>query len=434
MIREKRRENMKKHLSKIIAFVIGISITGGDIVSVFAADTKQSTNLNFQIQSDVKSILTLDEAIKAAINNSEILALDEKKINYIDKINDISEKIDDNPRLVGKIEIEMPDEKKDLNKDTREIQLKQAKQQRDFDEDKLIQKVITAYNNIVTNQMKIDKAKRDIELKTKEFSIAKLKNDKGIITSVDLNAYELKIEDLKDKLKSSENRLKDAECSFKVLTGKDVTQYSLEKDVKFETLKIDGSVDEYLDNVIDNYLKYSEQLIKLNKDYLSDEDNKVADVTDKDKPSGEKPVLSTDGDLKSYEEYQSKLDAYYQEREMYAFKLSMRLAYLNAKMGTYEGETNLDEAKKQFKEQLRTFYTNLITTEDNINLLKKNIELNNKQLRILKVKYDDGLITKIDYDTQVINSEDLDIQLRSAIDRYNTLKEEIQKPWIAFSK
>jgi L-ribulose-5-phosphate 3-epimerase UlaE len=50
------------------------------------------------------------------------------------------------------------------------------------------------------------------------------------------------------------------------------------------------------------------------------------------------------------------------------------------------------------------------------------------------VKYDDGLITKTDYDNQVVNSEDLDIQLRNAIDRYNTLKEQIQKPWIAFSK
>ena len=50
------------------------------------------------------------------------------------------------------------------------------------------------------------------------------------------------------------------------------------------------------------------------------------------------------------------------------------------------------------------------------------------------MKYDSELITKSDYDTQVVNSEDLDIQLRSAIDRYNTLKEEIQKPWIAFSK
>jgi len=110
------------------------------------------------------------------------------------------------------------------------------------------------------------------------------------------------------------------------------------------------------------------------------------------------------------------------------------LAYLNAKIGTYEAETNLAETKKQFKEQLRNVYTNLTTTEDNINLLKKNIFLNNKQLSISKLKYEDELITKTDYDNQVVNSQDLDIQLRSAIDRYNTLKEQIQKPWIAFSK
>ena len=74
-----------------------------------------------------------------------------------------------------------------------------------------------------------------------------------------------------------------------------------------------------------------------------------------------------------------------------------------------------------------------MTTEDNINTLKKNIELNNKQLSNAKLKYDLGLITKSDYNTQVVSSEDLELQLRSAIDSYNTLKEEIQKPWIAFS-
>jgi hypothetical protein len=43
------------------------------------------------------------------------------------------------------------------------------------------------------------------------------------------------------------------------------------------------------------------------------------------------------------------------------------------------------------------------------------------------------LITKSDYNTQVVSSEDLELQLRSLIDSYNTLKEDIQKPWIAFS-
>ena len=427
---------MKRNLNKIVAFTIGISIINGNIVSTFAADTTQNTDIiaNMKIQPDQKSVLTLDDAIKSAISTSEILALDEKKISYTDKINDVNKNIDDNPQLVGKAEIEMSDNRKDLNEDTRDIKLKQCKQQRDFDEDKLIQKVTTSYNDIVTSQMKIEKAKKDIELKNKDLSVIKVKNYVGSTISVDVDANTVSLEDLQNQLKSSESALKDAQYNFKVLTGKDVTQYSLDQDIKYDTFKIDGSMDEYLDNVIDNYLKYNMQLIELNKDYFDDSDNKAADITDKDKPSDEKPILSNDGDLKAYKEYETKLDDYYQKRQVYAFKLSIRLAYLNAKIGTYESETNLDEAKKQFKEQLRNFYTMLTTTQNNIDLLKKNIELNNKQLRIFKAKYDSELITKTYYDHQVVNSEELNIQLRSAIDRYNTLKEEIQKPWIAFSK
>lgn len=78
-------------------------------------------------------------------------------------------------------------------------------------------------------------------------------------------------------------------------------------------------------------------------------------------------------------------------------------------------------------------YTNINTIEDSINTLKKNIELNNKQLSNAKLRYDLGLITKSDYNTQVVSSEDLELQLRSAINNYNTLKEEIKKPWITFS-
>lgn len=431
---------MKKRLNKIVAFAIGISFMSVSVVPAFGDNITQNANnvSSVQTKANQKPVLTLAEAIKAAINISDVLEFDEKKINYMDKINDINEKIDDNPQLIGKAEIEMPDSRKDFNKDTRDIKLKQSKEQKDFDEDKLIQKVTNIYNNIVTSQMKIEEEKRQIELKTKELSIGKVKKDSGVITELDLNGDELKIEDLKDKLKSNENALKDAEYNFKILTGKDITGYSLEQDIEFNKFKVDGSIDDYLDEVVEKYLKYSTKLIELNKDYFNDKDNKVEDVKDEEKPSDEKPTLDTTGDnavgIDNYAEYQSKLDGYYQKREMYTFKLSMRLAYLNARLGTYEGETNLNEAKKQFKEQLRTFYTNLVTMEDNIDLLKKNIVLTNKQLSILKVKYDDGLITKTDYDNQVVNSEDLDIQLRNAIDRYNTLKEQIQKPWISFSK
>lgn len=432
---------MKRNFNRIIVIAIVASVLNVGMVPVFAGDITQNPNIYevVQAQANANTILTLDDAIKSAISISEILALDEKKISYTNKINDVNKQIDDDPQMVGKQEIPLPDNRKDLNDDTRDVKLKQCKQQRDFDEDKLIQNVTNAYNDLVTSQMRIAKLKKDIELKNEELNITKIKNSIGSATDVDVDASSNSLEDLKSKLKSSESSLKDLQYNFKVLTDKDLMKYSLDQNIKYGVFKIDGSIDEYLDNVVENYLKYSTQLVQLNKKYFNDSDNKVDDIPDSDKPSDAMPVLSTSTDdiaenLKAYEEYQGSLDKYYQERYMYAFKLSTRLGYLNGKLGTYEGETNLDETKKQFKEQLRNFYTMLTTTEDSINLLKKNIELTNKQLRIANVRYDTGLMTKVDYDHLVVNSKDLDIQLRSAIDRYNTLKEEIQKPWIAFSK
>ena len=417
---------MRKNINKLVAVAIGVSVMSGSTIPVFAADTttqNTSTITSVQAQTNVKSSLTLEDAIKAAVSNSETLTLDEQKISYQDKINGVNEKIDDATSTIT-------DDKKNLDNDTADNSLNQAKQQRDFDEDKLVQKTTTAYNGIVTSQKQIDKATKALEIKNKELNDTKLKNSLGIVTTIDLTSTQLEIESLQNTQKSSQNKLKDAEDSFKVLTGKDVTQYTLEQDIKYDTFKIDSSVDEYLDNIIENYLKYSTQLIKLNKDYL--DDNKVSEPT---KPSDEpfvKKDIST-MNVKEYDDYVNSLSDYNAVRQKYVTDLSARLVYLNSKLGAYTSETNINETKKKFKDQLRSFYTNLLTTEDSINLLKKNIELSNKQLSNAKLRYDLGLITKSDYNTQVVSSEDLDIQLRSAIDSYNTLKEEIQKPWIAFS-
>ena len=126
------------------------------------------------------------------------------------------------------------------------------------------------------------------------------------------------------------------------------------------------------------------------------------------------------------------MDKYNTTIGSYTGMLSFRLAYLNTKLGIYTQETSLNEAKKNYKEALKTIYTNLLATEDSINYLKSSIELNNKQLSNAKLKCDLGMITKSDYNNQVANSKDLDIQLRSTVDSYNTLKEKIQKPWLAF--
>lgn len=428
---------MRKNINKLIAFAIGISIISGGAIPVFAADsttinttastTTASTSTSGQAQA--RPLLTLKDAINVAISNSDTLALDDKKISYQDKSNDINEKIDDTTGV--------SDDKETFNEDTRDNSLNQLKQQRDFDADKLIQKTTNAYNNIVTSQMKIDKATKILEIKNKELSNAKLKKELGIMTSIDVDTTELQIQSLQNQQNLSINTLKDSQASFKVLTGKDVTQFTLEQDIKYEQFKIDGSVDEYLDNVIDKYLKYSTELLELKKDYYDDKDNQVSEDDVKKAEDAAKnaikPTKPADTDpVGTYITYTDNLDKYNTAKSGYATALSLRLAYLNSKLGVYTQETSLEETKKTYKESLKTIYTNLLAAEENINYLKNNIQLNNKQISISKLKYDLGLITKLDYDTQVAGNQDLDIQLRNAVDSYDTLKEKIQKPWLAF--
>lgn len=419
---------MRRNLNKIVALAIGISAMSGSLMPVFAADnTAPIYTVKNISELNQKPILTLEEAIKGAVSTSEILQLDTKKITYQDKVNDVNEDLDDYNNVSGNEE--------EFNEDTREATVDELRQKRDFDEDVLVQKVTKVYNDIVTSQLKIEKAARELEIKDKELSDAKFKESLGMITATNLKSTELEIESLQILKRTSENSIKDAQYSFKVLTGKDVTKYSLEKDIPYEAQKIDGSIDNYLDDVIDRYLKYSEELLKLKKDYFKDSDQKVTDgdvsdakqITD----GAVEPKLSDyDGNADEYEAAYSK---YEKDKNAYTNAVSQRLTYLANKLSVDEERINLTENKKEFKNQLKALYTNLLTTQENIDHLKKSIELSNKSLGDIKLKYDLGMITESDYKTQVISSEDLEIQLRSEINNYNILKEKIHKPWVAFS-
>lgn len=420
---------MRKNINKIVAFAIGISVMSGSIMPAFAADnTQNSTNskVSVQTQANSKTVLTLDEAIKSAISNSETLALDYQKINYQDQTNDTNEDLDDYNNI--------SDNEKDFKDDSRDINLSKLKQQKEFDEDKLTQNVTTKYNDIVTSQMKIDKAAKTLEIKKKLLEDAKFKESLGMITGSSLQSTELEIQNLEITQKSDENALKDSEYSFKALTGEDVTKYSLEQDVKYEPLQIDGSIDDYLDNVIDSYLKYTEELVNLNKDYYNDSDNKVSssDVADA-KTTAEAATVPVRANYDSYEAYETALTKYNSAISAYTSEVSARLTYLSNKLSVDEDQSSLNENKREFKDSLKTYYTNLLTAEDNINYYKKKIELSNKELSDTKAKYDLGIITESDYNTELVSNEDLDLELRSEIINYNTLKEEIQKPWIALS-
>ena len=437
---------MRKNINKIVAFAIGISIMSGSVMPVFAADTTQSSTIqndsnanveanNIQIKTNQKAVLTLDEAIKSAISASDTLSYDEMNISYQDRTNDIKKDQDDFKSA--------SDDAKDFNDDTADINLKKAKQKRDFDEDILIQNVTKKYNDIVTSQIKINKAAKELDSKNKGLEDDKLRESLGIKRLIDVKSTSLEREKLQNSQKSSQDALKDLQYSFKVLTGKDLTQYSLEQDVNFEPLKIDGSIDEYLDNAIDSYLTYTEQIVNLNKDYYDrtyQEDNGItltdmsnAETAAKGATRPSKPADSDPDFVAKYKVYTDSLDTYNNTINKYTGILASRLIFLNTKISNYQQETTLNKNKKDFKDQLKTLYTNLCASEANINYDKKNIELTNENLSNLKLKCDLGIITQSAYNDEVIKSEQADLDLRAEIINYNITKEKLQKPWIAFS-
>ena len=71
---------MKKKLNKIVALAIGINVLNVSTLPALAADNVESNyTSNVQAQVNQKPILTLDDAIKATISNSDKLAFKNKR-------------------------------------------------------------------------------------------------------------------------------------------------------------------------------------------------------------------------------------------------------------------------------------------------------------------------------------------------------------------
>ena len=399
---------MRKNLNKIVAFAIGISIISGSIVPAMA-ETKVTyidlDTINQQKkQVNSKPLLSLDDAIESALANSDKLKLYDRQISLLNNISNLQEKIEDVKEEADKID----DDEIDFNEETRDIQLKQVKQQRDIMEDTIRYQTTNAYNALVTSQKEINKAQKNIEVTNNDINYTKLKADLGLKTSLELESAELKLEGLNNDQVSNENKLRNDQYKFKNLTGKDASKFTLEGDIKYDTFRIEGSEDEYFDDLIDTYLEYSDDLVKLNKDYWTDSDHKPEKV---DKPKYEECVVKVkDPETGEFNVDNDATKQEYAERlNEYTTYLGDQMTYLNNKYNAYKGEVDLSENKKSLKEGLKTVYITLLSLEDSIKTLNTNIELNNKSLRMSKASYDLGLTTKNEYDKKILEADDLDM-------------------------
>lgn len=442
---------MRKNLNKIVAFAIGVSVISGSIVPAMAADTNVTyIDLDAIVaaqndQNNTKPVLTIDEAVNGAKSCSNTLAILDENIKLLQSINSLSDKKDDVINDSDDSISGLTDSQKDYNEDSRKLNLAQLEQKRDFQIDKLKQSVIDSYNGLILSEANIAKLKKDIELQKSEIDQYNLKKSLGLVTDINIDQVNISLQKNLNELSNQENKIKDDKYNFKVLTGKDVDKYTLEDSIQYKKFEFDGTIDEYLDSLIDEYVSYTEEINELNKDFWNDDDNKVtnSDVSDakdyyeayKDKKAPSLNDCLENGELTvgAIAKYLEESEKYTDSLSAYTGMIGLRMNYLQNKSAVTTSELELNETKDQYKKALRTMYTNLVNIEKSIDLINSNVELTNKQLRIMKVNYDLGLKTKLEYDKAVNEIETLNIQLKTTINSYNTLKSQLEKPWIALS-
>lgn len=488
--------NVKKNVNKLIAIGIGLSIMSSNIASVSAAEhnknsvssSVQSTSnkvsdkktlennkdnkiimnenlwnkdddLSIKQSTSEKPILYLQEAIDAAIENSEKLALKENeillyrdKMRYQDRIDDFYDSIDQNVY--------------DFPYDKLELQEDQTRQSREFLEDQIASDIRSKYNAIVLKEIDIDKSKRDLKVKSKDLETMKTKVEIGMATPNQLTDAQIQIKTLKDNIKAKEDSLKNSKDYFKVLTDLDLDQYRLDRDIDYEVFRIDGSVDEYMDERIQEYLKYNDEILDLTKEYIEQlEDDEIDELPDApstklpdpkdyviiDKvepvidpttgkpmidPNTGKPVVkpipltNVSGGTVVDGAYAAKLIEYQKDQLEYFMKLKTYEAYIDGKYQSKEAEVKLNEAKKNLKNGLKECYATLLDLENKIEMLKNQAKSTETKLEFAKTQVDIGLMTKNEYKDKVIQSEELDTAIRKLSNIYNTLKDSIQKPWL----
>lgn len=441
---------MRKSIKNIIAIGIVVSVMNASIMPVFAADNagslnaSASTSTTYSYDGDEndlssaqstqavngKKVLTLNDAVEGAINNSDKLALKSKEIKMYEDKMDLQGKYNDFYESMNEKVYDYPYDKL-------EDQEKQAEQSEGFIKDQITSDITNKYNNMVLKEIDISQSKKNLELKNNELNFLKGKLSQGMATPNEIDDAQIELKSLQDEITTKENALSDDEDYFNVLTNYDLKNtYILDYNMDYTKFKMDHAIDDYIDGRLSSYFEYDDKILDLTKDYMKDlKDDGIKDIMNQDIPTAPNPsnYTTTDGDgntsLDSGQYALSLID--YEQKELnYYTKLKSYDSYIDGRYNYEESKVKLDDTKKNLKNVLKENYSTLLDIENKIDTLKEQVASTNTKLKFAKAQVDMGLMLQNDYDKQVLASEDLNTSLRKLVYTHNNLRDSIEKPWI----
>ena len=345
---------MKNFIKKLIT--ISISVTFLCTFPAYASETKP--------------VLTLDAAIKAAYTYNNQLSLNSKENQVLAE------------------SLKYPQDDSYYTSYTNYLKKAKNEQQLTFIKDQIAYDITVRYNNLVLLEKLIAKQDINIAVKTNELSSLALKKDMGLISSINYQNSQVELDNLKTSKSSNSESLNNDRNYFKRLTGKNLSSYTLDHTLNIESFRIPGSIDGYISNKIDIYLKYDKELAEFSADNI---------IKDGD------PAMP----------YANYLDKKYQSEKTL---------------------TDIESTRQTLQNSLANSYTSLLNIEDQIAATQTQLALAKTNLEMSQLQHKMGMISTKDYYSKTLSVQDIEYNLMSLISKYNSLKVAIQKPWATAGK
>ncbi|MDF2596042.1 MAG: putative multidrug efflux pump, outer membrane protein [Clostridia bacterium] len=340
---------MKIYLKKLLAVIMTCSVLSA--LPLYAAEPKTT--------------LTLEEAIESAYRYSDQVSLNSKEYDLLKE----QLKANEGGSFVAYQTLYLTKGKNE--------------QQKQILKDQIAYDITKRYNALVSLQEEIANLEASISLNTKKLTDMALKKKVGLITTTEYDSLVIQLEMQKNTKTAKSESLINDQNYFKILTGKDISKYSLDDQLSYEPFRISGPIDSYINNKIADYLKYDKDIVQLQADNIITE--------------GSAPMAWS--------------------------------VYLGQKYASDTKISALESTQKTLRQGLMTTYSSLLSLEEQIVSLQSQLQLLEKQLATAKLQYQVGLMTALDYNIQLLKLADTQYSLRTLVTNYNSLKEVIQKPW-----
>lgn len=367
---------MKKRQTALAIIVSAAMLLSG--ITVFA-DTNSD------------KVLTLEEAKQIALDNDtqykqQQSYIDQAAENYDDVYDIYSGKDKANYKSIALKSKEYVSRKMTIEKAA--FAVEQAIFKKDNIKKTSDYNVTSAYYDAASKKLALDDAKTDMDLSEKQYNVAKVKFDQGLITKNVLTqtenaykttqtAYNKAFADMQNSMQTLGNEI-----------GETLDVFNVELDTTFTVPDISTL---NLNRIKSDYMNYSETLFGLR---------------------GQLELMDTQLDLtqEQYDHYFDKVKHMSEEVENDFNEL-----LTNAKRDYDDAKYALEEAEKSLDSNLSSLYSGINNLKESLENLKKNVESAKVTLDENKLKYDLGLISALEMDNSEATTRTLENQLNSVV-------------------